>query len=891
MRFHQSGLKLLLTANLFLPTALILSIRGHVAFGEEPAADVNNATWALVCENFFDEAKPLIIYPSRREGRWVAALGSSRIPNSSKFGWNVARYPCDVSALTVDGEMFKGTIQVVLGPDPWVPADRKPRKATLDVQGKLGPPDPAFKESIRSLEGTYKATIGENTRKDGKTAVEGKLTGKIEPTKIGELDNITYGVCFQNIIPGGKETDNQRRLWVALGIRQGKVISAQVGPVNMRHAPFDLQFFEIPEEIELSKDGMKGKLSFPYTSFDGEPVRITVEFKAMRVQGLLSGEYTARCVTEDGKEETRACTLDGMVSQGAAESRLTKDDRPWFVPVPGWKPVQPGEHPRLFFRKDDVPELKRRAETPEGKVIMARLRELLGGGEAMPTSLNPAKKAYDENKFKAVPGSYSISHAAGFGFLYQLSGEKKYADLARQCVELGWKGQRNFDDRYSWVSPGGELRAGPSLGWYALAYDLCYDAWDPEFRVKFAQAIQNYDDAEGGEWAKPEGISMRKMALTPKLGPNSNHYGAVCGGSGMAILAIKGDPGTEEDLVRKYDESLQRAATRAMTSGFGDGGFFYEGHGAEGVMADTAFVSYLKTLAVAQGRDYVNGPRPNAAAINVRRIWEIAGPPATIPYRSAMGPSYGNERQYADRTGLSHGGIFSEGFGSLTAQQKSAMLWCYQRFVEPDRAKDTFDTVSLYPHRAILALVNWPFGVEAKNPGEVLPQYHRDTTHEYWVFRNRWQDANDIIVTALVNSAGDNKPRGVMVWGLGTRTELVSPGSKTPVSEFSVARDRSGIISTGKAALAVDFSKASGAEALVVIANVEGKGKTGEGKGSEGKAKLTSVKAGEMPFEILTLSSGAHPEVKVEGDALKIGGQTVRFDGKTITLGVFETAK
>jgi len=44
-------------------------------------------------------------------------------------------------------------------------------------------------------------------------------------------------------------------------------------------------------------------------------------------------------------------------------------------------------------------------------------------------------------------------------------------------------------------------------------------------------------------------------------------------------------------------------------------------------------------------------------------------------------------------------------------------------------------------------------------------------------------------------------------------------------------------------------------------------------------------------FEVLTLSSGTHPGVKVEGDALKIGGQTVRFDGKAITLGVFEAAK
>jgi hypothetical protein len=705
---------------------------------------------------------------------------------------------------------------------------------------------------------------------------------------MGELDNVTYGITFQGLIPGGKETDNQRRLWVGLGIKGGKVISARAGPMTMRHEPYDLQFIETPESVQVSKDGAGGRISIPYTSFDGEAVTLNVEFKGGRVQGFLSGTYTAACATAEGKETKIECTWDGMVRTGAVESQFVKDERPWFVAVRDWKPVEPGEHPRLFFRKSDLPELKRRAETAEGKVILARLRELLGGGEQMPTSFNPAKKAYDESKFNAVPGSYSISHAAGFGFLYQLTGDRKYADLARQCVELAWQGQRNHDDRYSWVAPGGELRAGPSLGWYALAYDLCYDAWDEAFRIKFAQAVQNYDDKEGGEWAKPEGISMRKLALAPKLGPNSNHYGAVCGGTGLAILAIKGDPGTDKELIGKYDEALQRALTRNLTGGFGDGGFYYEGHGAEGMAADNAFVSYLRALRVAQGRDYVGGPRPNAAGIGVRRMWEIVGPPATIPYRSAMGPTYGNERQYAERTGLSHGGIFSEGFGAVTEAQKPALLWCYNTFIVPDRAKDTFDTVSLYPHRAIQALINWPFGMEPKNPGDVLRPCHRDSTYEYWIFRNRWQDQDDIVVTALLNSPADNKPRGVMVWGLGTRSELPSP-AKVRVTEFATAKDRSGIVSTGNAAIAADFSKASGADALVVVAGVAGEVK---GVARDAKAKAVTVSAGKNTFHVLTLSAGGqHPDVKAEGEALTIGGQTVTFDGKMIRLRVFAAEK
>lgn len=160
-------------------------------------------------------------------------------------------------------------------------------------------------------------------------------------------------------------------------------------------------------------------------------------------------------------------------------STTARDDRPWFTVDKAVKPFEPGEHPRLFFRKADLPELKRRAATPEGQQIIKRLRELLNGtdGESMPKQFNPAKQAYEKNNFKAKTGAYTISHAAGFGFLYQLTGDRKYADLGRQCMELAWSGQRSSDDRYSWVAPGGELRAGPSVAWHAVAYDLCYDGW------------------------------------------------------------------------------------------------------------------------------------------------------------------------------------------------------------------------------------------------------------------------------------------------------------------------------------------------------------------------------------------------------------------------------
>ncbi|MEI7833043.1 MAG: hypothetical protein WCJ56_07600 [bacterium] len=87
----------------------------------------------------------------------------------------------------------------------------------------------------------------------------------------------------------------------------------------------------------------------------------------------------------------------------------------WSVPVAGWTPLQPGEHPRLLFRKSDLPALKKRMETPEGKAIITRLRATLNGtdGESMPTIFNSIGSAYG-GKEDLPFGAYSISHAAGY---------------------------------------------------------------------------------------------------------------------------------------------------------------------------------------------------------------------------------------------------------------------------------------------------------------------------------------------------------------------------------------------------------------------------------------------------------------------------------------------
>src|SRR5687767_654583 len=67
------------------------------------------------------------------------------------------------------------------------------------------------------------------------------------------------------------------------------------------------------------------------------------------------------------------------------------DDRhaalgPWPADVVGFVPPEPGEHPRLLFRKAELAAIRKKAQTPEGRAIVKRLRQQLNGsdGETMP---------------------------------------------------------------------------------------------------------------------------------------------------------------------------------------------------------------------------------------------------------------------------------------------------------------------------------------------------------------------------------------------------------------------------------------------------------------------------------------------------------------------------
>ncbi|HXG61596.1 MAG TPA: hypothetical protein VNO22_09485 [Planctomycetota bacterium] len=561
--------------------------------------------------------------------------------------------------------------------------------------------------------------------------------------------------------------------------------------------------------------------------------------------------------------------LAWMLTLGVAAAGGQESD--WPAPVKDFKAVEPGEHPRLLFRKPDLPRLKKIAGTPEGKAIVERLRRCLNGsdGETMPVRYGVRGAVNQDGAGETAndpPGTYTFSHAAGYGFLYQLTGDRKYAELGRQCMEKAFEGQRDRDRRYSFRAPYGALRAGPSLGWTALGYDLCYDGWDEEYRRKVARAIQDYNE---GRW-----MSLEELARGARHHPGSNHWGMQVGGAAMALLAIMGDPGVDMGKLRPLLDVSRKSMIRNLTEGFGDGGFFAEGDGTGSMSSHIVFLPALQAWRVAGGQDFV-GPRPNAVWTALKWIFLTVPRGGTMDFWPVRG---GYPHNVWAREGLSGAGYFGISFGILRDEHRAGLLWFYNRHLrEADaRAGTPFDATTPYPHHAICSFVNWPWELKERPPEEVLPRVCRDTKWSFTAFRNRWQDENDIVISVLTKAS-----KGYMSAKADGALQVAAFGRKFAhgkvagdVRRWEAASDGSAVMTMADGtSVAIDFSGASGAEGMIVMT----------GPGAEG----TAVTAGETTYRVKFLTSRAEPAVRAEGDALAAGRQKVRLKEGHLSLEVF----
>lgn len=229
-----------------------------------------------------------------------------------------------------------------------------------------------------------------------------------------------------------------------------------------------------------------------------EGITATVSMKIESDQWVEGGtaQYTIKLTRgKDGKlEGTYSGTYRGMEAEGKVTGEI-------FGPrevAKGFAGVEPGEHPRLLFRKADLPALKARLETPLGKAYL--------------------------EKAEAAGDPISL------GMLYQLTGDKKYALRAVPQITK-WVMQ---EDMFISDHGRGSGGWGHELVATGIAYDLCYDAWPEDLKKKI--------DARFAE-VLPKLVRYVAVTSHANTHPCSNYYGPGHGAPAIVSLLYANDKG------------------------------------------------------------------------------------------------------------------------------------------------------------------------------------------------------------------------------------------------------------------------------------------------------------------------------------------------------------
>jgi hypothetical protein len=211
------------------------------------------------------------------------------------------------------------------------------------------------------------------------------------------------------------------------------------------------------------------------------------------VKGDVTGYDLTLNIDGDKVAGTFTGTFRGEKVRGKLEGTL----EPFAETVEGYDPPAPGERPRLLFRRSDLPQLKRRAETEWGSKLIGRIKDRENDGLAM-------------------------------GLMYQLTGEQKYAD---RCKAVLTRDRNDFS--------GGPFNVGhyhgPRQMRMGMTLDLAWDGLDERFRSMIAGYLWYYNSRSL--------LRPSHLAAKTNQAPGSNYMGKLIPGAYVSQAAVWDAPG------------------------------------------------------------------------------------------------------------------------------------------------------------------------------------------------------------------------------------------------------------------------------------------------------------------------------------------------------------
>ena len=505
------------------------------------------------------------------------------------------------------------------------------------------------------------------------------------------------------------ETDLSRTATVLLTLSEG-IRPAEPGDRETRDMELELTLRDGAFEKKVWGFAIgfnKGDHDGEVVSSDGEKLTVKMSINPDRWWPKKPGEAEYRIVLKrDGDsyagsfEGTFAVPGNEGMQKQEVKGKVTGKAYPlWTEPREGFKKLVPNEHPRLIFRKSDLPMLKKRLETPEGKAIMARFLAQLPKQHATHTKNKPF-------------------FPAGYALAYQLTGDKAHADKAKELLS----GMLNLGGSQ-------DIHYGPLAQSMAVTLDLCYDAWDAEFRQtvidNLAKRTRDLFYLQGGARG---GASMS---------PWHNHEGIRAGSGGVAAICLIGEKTSDGKDIPEM-ERMAHVFTRSIRryfqfDGTSNTGFCLEGSFYKRMTWNSGPGNLIQAYRTALGGDPLAGWPGH---------WSILGEwmDEAPSDRVVKGGDLGNDQS---------AGLWPIGLVTVPDSMKAGARWLYDRSygLKGDR---TFGIQWAY--HAGYVLMNYPFDVPARPPSESMPWVAPDPTGGHWIFRKPWQDKSDTLVVLHLRS-------------------------------------------------------------------------------------------------------------------------------------------
>ena len=313
------------------------------------------------------------------------------------------------------------------------------------------------------------------------------------------------------------------------------------------------------------------------------------------VQGVQAKQQRQALLSEWGGTEPAgevlSKTLEGLVigrvrSEGPAETANAA--------------YRAAGQPHLVFGPADVAVLRVRAEQPRGREIVEQVRRALGITAA---ASGPASRPAEVlRRTNGLDGEAYV--AAGWALLYRLTGRKEQADKAGEWA------------RQAAETPAVNPAAGipRKLAGLAVAYDLACEAWPDDVRRTVAEYLRHQARQIATfrrDYRLPWRLSVRPWAVQ---GPYDYRLAMSRAAAGLAMLAVRPDLDAAE--ARQVDEWLglvERSLARFCRRGIGETGCGAGNFGYDEVME--TLLPFCQAFRRAAGRDLAPGSGAASAAV------------------------------------------------------------------------------------------------------------------------------------------------------------------------------------------------------------------------------------------------------------------------------------